>query len=128
MFRSGVLAKVMSFIKPSQIMSQFSVRGRIQEQTSDFSKFLLPFFFLKIKFRQHFVLSFTELTMVWRRYFNPLKETFYTITNSFTFPCRPDLGDNQTCKCWLVPVPCPCHRSRCRRLWSLLKETWAHCF
>lgn len=83
MFRGGVLVKVMSFKKPPQIVSQSSIRGRIQEQTSESPK--LPFCFFKIKFKQHFMLSFTELTMAWRRYFNPLKEIFYIMTNPCTF-------------------------------------------
>lgn len=116
MFRGGVLLKVTSFQKPPQIVSQSSIRGRMQEQTRDFPKFLSLFFFFKIKFKEHFMFSFTELTMARRRYFNPFNTfilTFHAMTTQVTGSVKAGFGPltRRVSAGWLLsaslPLLCP---------------------
>jgi hypothetical protein len=83
-FRSGVLAKLMSFKKLPQIVSQPSTRGRIQGQTSDPSKFLFLWLF-GFHRSNSICASFHWINNRPEKVFQSPKESFSVMTNLGTF-------------------------------------------
>lgn len=131
MFRGGTLAKVTSFKKLPQIVSQSSMRGRIQEQTSHFPQFLLLcfVFFFKDQIQRAF---YAFCHWINNGISTPLEKSFILWQTCAPFGAHPGrCGFGPSVRrvragWFLCCAPPPLKLYLWQRLWSLSKEIRAH--